>query len=163
MSMLAPANTYDVSCPKMVAVCILRCNEHPNQTRLLCAYIDAPRMRIKPGCSVHTSMRRACVLNQVAPCIHRCTAHANQTRLLCAYIDAPSMRIKPGCSVHTSMHRACKSNQVALCILRCAEQVYRKSKLHACLLKRFYDSPSLYVSLQHWILSMHARKNIYLL
>ena len=116
MSMLPPANSYDVRCPKMAAVCILRCTEHPIQTRLLCVYIDAPSMRIKPGCSVHTSMRRACVLNQVA-----------------------------------------------LCILRCAEQVYRKSKLHACLLKRFYDSPSLYVSLQHWILSMHARKNTYLL
>ena len=45
MSMLAPANTYDVRCPKMVVVCIIRCAEHAAV--------------LKSGCFVHISMRRA--------------------------------------------------------------------------------------------------------
>ena len=111
------------------------------QKWLLCAYFDAPSMRIKTG-------------------------------LLYAYIDAPSIRIKTGllcalyfvrralvsklgCSVHTSMRRAGIPSIYTMC---------SKTKLRACLFKRFYDSPSLYGSIQSLLDSdMHARKNIYLL
>ena len=66
MSMLAPTNTYVVRCPKMVAVCILRCAEHAYQNRVaLCIH----------RCAEHSYQ------NRVALCILRCAEHSYQNRV----------------------------------------------------------------------------------
>ena len=66
-----------------VAPCILRCAEHACQNRLLCAYFAAPSTNVKTGCSVHTSLHRACISKTVAACILRCTEHAYKTVAPC--------------------------------------------------------------------------------
>ena len=68
---------------KTAAPCILRCAEHACQNRLLCAYFTAPSTNVKTGCSVHTSLHRACISKTVAPCILRCTEHAYKTVAPC--------------------------------------------------------------------------------
>ena len=85
-----------------------------------CSFIFrcAEHMIIKNGCSVRTSMHRACISKTIAPCIFCWAEHAYKKRMLCAYHEAPSMYksvtlcilsftehvyILKGCFVHTSM------------------------------------------------------------